>query len=65
MNSIKIITSHKYEKPIDHNYEMITGQDCRIAFCTSTQAMKLLTGTSKSVKLTFFKNSKKNGFEEL
>lgn len=44
---------------------MITGQDFRFSFCVHSAALKYLTGTSKSVKLSFYKNSKKNGFEEL
>lgn len=44
---------------------MTSGQDFRLAFCVPSMAINNLTGATKTVQLTMFKNSKKNGYEEL
>ena len=65
MDSVKIITSNRYEKPNEHNYEMTTSKDFRMTFCVPSPSWSLIAGANKKVKITFFKNSKRNGFEEL
>ncbi len=44
---------------------MTTGKDFRFVFCVTSYAINDLSGAGKTVQLTLFKNSKKNGFEEL
>ncbi len=63
MDSVKIITSYKYEKPMEHSYEITTSKDFRLALCVPSVSIAALTGAAKSVQLTFFKQSKKGGFQ--
>ncbi len=44
---------------------MTSGKDFRFAFCVTQYAINDLSGAAKTVQLTLFKDSKKNGFEEL
>lgn len=44
---------------------MTTGKNFRMAFCIPPNTFKFLVGASKTVQLTYFKQSKKNGYEEL
>lgn len=41
---------------------MTSGKDFRFTFCVTPNAIPFLFGASKTVQLTFFKDSKKNGF---
>lgn len=62
MGGIQVITSHKYERPLEHNYKMTSGKNFRFAFCfDSLAADQYLTGATKAAHLTFFKRSKKEG----
>ena len=65
MDSIKVITSNIYEEPLKHNYEMTTGKDFRLTFCVAASSWNLIAGANKTVQITFFKQSKKNGLQEM
>ncbi len=65
MDGVKIITSNIYEAPNEHNYVMTTSKDFRLAFCVASQSWSSIAGANKTTKITFFKQSKKFGLEEI
>ncbi len=65
MDSIKIISSTKYEQPEEHNYEMTTSENLRFSFCIPSSGIAAIIGANKTVQITFFTKSKKNGYQEL
>lgn len=44
---------------------MTTGKDCRFSFCVPKSSINAIAGANKTVQITIFKNSKRNGYEEL
>jgi hypothetical protein len=63
MDGVKIITSNIYESPNEHNYVMTTSKDFRLSFCVAARSWNMIAGANKTTKITFFKQSKKFGFE--
>ena len=44
---------------------MTTSKDFRLTFCVPSSSWNMIAGANKTVQITFFKQSKKNGFQEL
>jgi len=44
---------------------MTTGKDFRFTFCVPSAALSYITGANKTVQISFFKQSKKNGYQEV
>lgn len=44
---------------------MVSGKSFSFAFCVNPYEMNSIVGATKIAQLTFFKQSKKNGYEEM